>query len=177
MENLPNYVATPKLGFGEAVKKVLSNIINFKGRARRSEYWWYMLAVCIANFILSIALGFMPLLQNIISIIISLSTVSVTVRRMQDSGHSPIWVYIEFVSGIFLTIYMFTSGYMEMLNTVNPNPNDIIRFMSNPLFWLPALVATITGMVIFIFCLFDSQIGPNRYGDSPKYISEDTIIE
>ena len=28
MENLPNYVATPKLGFGEAVKKVLSNIIN-----------------------------------------------------------------------------------------------------------------------------------------------------
>lgn len=41
MENLSNFIATPKLGFGEAVKKVLSNVINFKGRARRSEYWWY----------------------------------------------------------------------------------------------------------------------------------------
>lgn len=61
MENLSNFIATPKLGFGEAVKKVLSNVINFKGRARRSEYWWYMLAVCIANTILSIALGSIPL--------------------------------------------------------------------------------------------------------------------
>lgn len=136
-----------------------------------------MLAVYIANIILSVALGTLPLLQNIISIIISLSAVSVTVRRVHDSGHNPIWVYIEFVSGIFLTIYMFTSGYMEMLNTVNPNPNDIIRFVSNPLFWLPALVSTITVIVIFVFCLFDSQIGPNRYGDSPKYISEDNIIK
>lgn len=170
MENLSNFSATPKLGFVEAVKKVLSNVINFKGRARRSEYWWYMLAVCIANFVLSLVLGSMPLLQNIISIIISLSAVSVTVRRVQDSGHSPIWVYIEFISGILLTIYMLTSGYIEMLNTANPNPNEIIGFVSNPLFWLPALVSTITGIVIFIFCLFDSQVGPNKYGDSPKYI-------
>lgn len=177
MENQSNYVATPKLGFGEAVKKVLSNIINFNGRARRSEFWWYMLAVYIANFILSIALGAIPLVQNIVSIIISLSAVSVTVRRVQDSGKNPVWVYIEFVSGIFLTIYMFTSGFFEMMNTVNPNPNDIIRFVSNPLFWLPATVSTITGIVIFVFCLFDSQVGPNKYGDSPKYVSEDTITK
>lgn len=73
MENQSNYFATPKLGFGEAVKRVLSNVINFKGRARRSEYWWYMLAVCIAQIILSIALGSMPLVQNIVSIIIAVS--------------------------------------------------------------------------------------------------------
>ncbi len=177
MENQLNYVATPKLGFGEAVKRVLNNVINFKGRARRSEYWWYMLAVCIANFILSIALGSMPLVQNIASIIISLSAVSVTVRRVQDSGKNPIWVYIEFVSSIFMTIYMFTSGFFEMMNTVNPNPNDIIKLLSNPLFWLPAIISTFTGIVIFVFCLFDGTVGPNKYGDSPKYVSEDTITK
>lgn len=177
MENQSNYFATPKLGFGEAVKRVLSNVINFKGRARRSEFWWYMLAVCIVNFILSLALGSMPLLQNIVSIIISLSAVSVTVRRVQDSGHNPIWVYIEFVSSIFLATYMFTSGYIEMLNTVNPNPNAIIGFVLNPMFWLPALVATVTSIVIFVFCLFDGTVGPNKYGDSPKYVSEDTITK
>lgn len=76
-----------------------------------------------------------------------------------------------------MTIYMFTSGYIEMLNTVNPNPNAIVNFVSNPLLWLPALVATVTGIVIFVFCLFDSTVGPNKYGDSPKYISEDTITK
>ena len=132
-----------------------------------------MLAVCIANIILSIALGALPLVQNIASIVISLSAVSVKVRRVQDSGHSPIWVYIEFVSGIFVTIYMFGSGYIEMLNTVNPNPSAILNFVLNPLFWLPAVVSFVTGFVIFIFCLFDSNVGPNKYGDSPKYVVEE----
>ena len=31
------------VGFGQAFKNFWKNYANFKGRARRSEYWWMML--------------------------------------------------------------------------------------------------------------------------------------
>ena len=32
----------PRLSMGEAVANVFKNYANFKGRARRSEYWWFI---------------------------------------------------------------------------------------------------------------------------------------
>lgn len=34
---------TPSTTFGEAFKKYWKNYFNFKGRARRSEFWWMVL--------------------------------------------------------------------------------------------------------------------------------------
>ena len=48
-----NYVATPQLGFMDAVKICLKKYFDFKGRARRSEYWWFMLAIYIVNAIIN----------------------------------------------------------------------------------------------------------------------------
>jgi predicted amidophosphoribosyltransferase len=36
----PSTSATKKMSFSEAVKYCLSNYVNFKGRASRSEYWF-----------------------------------------------------------------------------------------------------------------------------------------
>lgn len=78
MENYQNYVATPKLGFGEAVKKVLSNVTNIKGRSRRSEYWWYFLVVMVVNVVASMLFSGIPVVNNILSVIIALSMIAVT---------------------------------------------------------------------------------------------------
>lgn len=173
MENQSNYVATPKLGFGEAVKKMLNNVTNVKGRARRSEFWWAALAVFIVEFVANLIFSAVPVIGTIINIVLTLLMITVTVRRVQDSNHSAWWVYINFIASVVMTLYMQFSGYMDVLQTVNPNPQDIIGYLASPLFWLPAAVGTVTGIATFIFCLFDSQIGPNKYGDSPKYVSED----
>ena len=45
---------TPSLSFMEAVKKCFANYANFKGRARRSEFWWWMLFTYIVNCVLYI---------------------------------------------------------------------------------------------------------------------------
>lgn len=52
MENR-NLVATPMMSFIDAVKTCFSKYVNFKGRARRSEFWWFYLAVSVVNWILS----------------------------------------------------------------------------------------------------------------------------
>lgn len=170
MENR-KFVATKKLSFMEAVKNVLGNLTNFSGRARRSEYWWYVLASAIVSGIVNVVFGGMPAVSTIIYVIISLLSFAVTVRRVQDSGKSAVWVYLDIIAGIVLLIYMFTSGYYETANSVNPNPKELIAIMGNPIFYVSALISTVCGFVVFIFCLFDSDKDTNKYGESPKYIA------
>ena len=45
--NMEGIKKLPSMGFGESVKTVLTNLTNFKGRARRSELWWYWVAYAI----------------------------------------------------------------------------------------------------------------------------------
>ena len=42
-----NVTAKPQLSFGEAIKLASGRVTDFKGRSRRSEYWWFMLAFLI----------------------------------------------------------------------------------------------------------------------------------
>ena len=39
--------ASPKLSFSDAVRQVFNKYATFKGRARRSEYWWFVLFYCL----------------------------------------------------------------------------------------------------------------------------------
>ena len=82
----------PSMGFGESVKSVLANLTNFKGRARRSELWWYFMLYVIITVIVYMAVGSSTLVQNIISILLQLTIWSVTVRRLHDRGHGGWWV-------------------------------------------------------------------------------------
>lgn len=41
--NTSNSPIQRQIGFGEAVKKGFANYCNFKGRASRSEFWWWQL--------------------------------------------------------------------------------------------------------------------------------------
>jgi uncharacterized membrane protein YhaH (DUF805 family) len=37
------------MGFGEAVRSFFANYANFKGRARRSEYWFIQLLLVLTK--------------------------------------------------------------------------------------------------------------------------------
>lgn len=74
----------PELGFGEALKQATQKITQFNGRARRSEFWWCILAVCIANIILS----FIPIIGSICQLLLSLALIPLTFRRLHDTGRS-----------------------------------------------------------------------------------------
>ena len=48
---MENVVKTPSMSFGEALKTCFKKYATFKGRARRSEFWWFS----VLGWLLSIA--------------------------------------------------------------------------------------------------------------------------
>ena len=100
----------------EAVVSVLTNWNNFSGRACRSEFWYFSLAV----FLFSMIIGFIEIAtgivdiesaeMGIVSIIFSLllfvPSLSVTARRLQDRGWSGWWqlLYLTIVGALVIIV-------------------------------------------------------------------------
>ena len=82
----------------EAVISVFTNWNNFSGRACRSEFWYFCLALFLVSFIISIIeiateiLG----LNIIVFLLILVPSISVTARRLQDRGWSGWWQLLFF---------------------------------------------------------------------------------
>lgn len=68
----------------------LNNYANFKGRATRSEFWWftlfYFIFACVCAFLDGLLnAGFFYSIYFLVTLIPS---ISVTARRLHDTGHS-----------------------------------------------------------------------------------------
>ena len=97
---------------------VFSNWNNFSGRACRSEYWYFLLSVCLVAFILTIfevllgiystEIGYGPL-SLIFQIVVIIPSISLTSRRLQDRGISGWWQLLQLTIiaiPILIIIYM-----------------------------------------------------------------------
>ena len=101
--------------------KVLQNYATFKGRASRSEYWYFVLF----NIIFSIVLGFvsglvdLSILYTIYSLAVLIPSIAVAVRRMHDVGKSGWYILIP----IYDLILACTQG-VKGENEYGTEPND-----------------------------------------------------
>ncbi len=102
-------------------KKVfIQNYANFEGRARRSEYWYYVLfnfIITLSAWILSFILFFLGgfLLWFIIGafgLATLIPSLAAQVRRLHDTGKSGWWILISFIpfGAIVLLIFYCTEG-------------------------------------------------------------------
>ena len=118
----------------EAVISVFTNWNNFSGRACRSEFWYFCLAVFLVSFIISIieiATGMVDIesggtgiLNIIVFLLILVPSISVTARRLQDRGWSGWWQLL------FFTIV--GSPVILVLNIL-PAKEDENKWGKNPL--------------------------------------------
>lgn len=96
--------------------KALSNYVNFKGRARRREFWHFFLANFIAYLVLSVIeveLGIAYYLTFAFLAFIFLPTVSVTVRRFHDIGKSGKYTALYlllFIGAVMIMYYAVQEG-------------------------------------------------------------------
>lgn len=104
------------MGFVDAVKSAYGNYANFKGRASRSEYWWFQLFFMIVYFGLSIAMNALGELGGIVGIVLLvfyigslLPMIALAARRMHDSDKSGWFMLIPFYS-LYLAIIKGTDG-------------------------------------------------------------------
>lgn len=167
--------AKPQLGFGEAVKLAMSRLTDIKGRSRRSEYWWTLLAFLIFYWIVStIVTIVLPYnTAQIISSLLSILLLPLTIRRVQDTGHNMLWPVLGFASSLILMFYLVSSGFFEMSQSVNPDIKAIEEKLTSPVYYVSVIVSLIAGIATFVFTLLDSKPETNKYGESPKYVIEE----
>ncbi len=116
--------------------KVLKQYADFNGRARRMEYWMYVLFNVMVAFILLLIdniigiafedIGYGPL-YLLYCFAIVIPSIAVAVRRLHDSGRSRWWILISLVpliGGIwFLVLMLMDSDPGD--NQYGPSPKII----------------------------------------------------
>ncbi|GGZ63369.1 DUF805 domain-containing protein [Streptomyces subrutilus] len=109
---------------------VLKKYVDFSGRARRQEYWMFVLfnlGIVIVLSILDAVLSTSPLLVGLYVLGTFLPTLAVVVRRLHDLGKSGWWYFIALVplvGGIWLLVLTATEGQPQA-NEYGPSPKAV----------------------------------------------------
>ena len=152
----------------------LKNYANFGGRARRREFWVFSIGAALISAIATLIaiaatgglnipddtvtlMGMRPTAFGVFaaSVVVFICPVlSVTVRRLHDTGHSAFWAafLIAFYVAMALTIAV------EHFAPVFAVASFVLGFVTFILF--------VTNFIL-LFCA-DSQKGENKYGPNPK---------
>ena len=77
-----------------------------------------------------------------------------------------------FIIGIVEQVLIQQSGFYEIADSLNPNPEKILEIVSRPELIVTLVLDFIVNITIFVFCLLDSKPEANKYGPSPKYVIE-----
>lgn len=81
-----------------AVKLGFVNYINYKGRARRNDFWWWMLFTVVAQLLVS---EVSTSAGNLFSAVIFLPQIMFGIRRMHDVNKSGWWILFPIGNLIF----------------------------------------------------------------------------
>jgi len=124
------------------IKKVFRLYLVFQGRARRKEYWSWIIFSIVAYYILfsfmgSIAAGLTTAQDDTSSLASSLillglvvyllifipPTIAVSVRRLHDTGRSGLWFLLNFVPlGSLILLFFFLQRGQPGENRYGPDP-------------------------------------------------------
>jgi uncharacterized membrane protein YhaH (DUF805 family) len=153
------------MGFGEAIQTCFRKYATFRGRARRSEYWFFALfyvLISIPANILDSALAPGSSTRNgpvssLLALALLLPNLAVTVRRLHDTDRSGLWL-VAFYGAIFVAVILFVVSVFEATRTG-----------ALPLEYSFGLLALI--LVAFVWLIVwlaqRGTAGPNRFGPDP----------
>lgn len=174
---MSEFKETPQVEFEESAKNVFKKMIRFNGRIRRSEYWWGVLTL----FLVSMAIGFIPIIGLVGIFPLALAGCSLTFRRLHDTGRSGWWIgsriIIECLVFVLLLSLIDWPTFFNALAADDEHAASralVDGFKNNSgiliLCGVLSLVDIALNVIVFIFTLLDSHPETNKYGDSPKYV-------
>ena len=108
------------MDFSQAITSGFENYTNFRGRAVRSEYWYWLLfnvLVSIGASIVDATIG-TSLVSALVGLAVFLPGLAVTFRRLHDTDHSGWWILISLIPIIgFIVMLVF------LTKAGDPEPN------------------------------------------------------
>ena len=110
---------------------VLKKYAEFKGRASRAEFWWFVLCNAIISSILLVidfALGTKNILSDIYAILTIVPGTAVGIRRLHDIGRSGWWYLIIVVPivGVIVLIVFDVKRSQPGTNAYGPMPAEAV---------------------------------------------------
>ena len=102
---------------------------DFKGRARRKEYWMFVLFNVIVSMVLTILGGLIKCswIGSLYSLAVLVPSLAVSVRRLHDTGRSGWWILISLipvVGAIWLIVLL--------CSTASPKPTSGVKIPKRP---------------------------------------------
>ena len=193
------YDFLPKMRFKDAVNRCFSKYANFKGRARRREYWWFFLFTVLVTVVpiapvyvvsaldemrvIDMESGLSPVLMLLLVILAAggilaaffllLPCLAVQTRRLHDIGRSGWWVVASLVVSLVCSavpFFIFGDKALEMGEVEQFRQAFQGSTFAGFSFWAFELADLAMALVLLIFSLRDGDKGENKYGPSPKYV-------
>ena len=125
------------------LKVMRDNYANFKGRARRKEYWMYTLIFTV--------------------LLIALMTIMFSVLSFSDETG------IETGPGVYLTVILvIVFLFAHFIPTIALTVRRLHDTGKSGWWYLIVFVPYLGNFVIFIFTLIDGDREDNKYGSNPK---------
>lgn len=170
--------------FVEAVKACFKKFVDFSGRARRSEFWYFslfqfiilvlgLLLIWLCSNVVPVLGAMLAILLFVVIIILAIPGWAVTFRRLHDIGKSGWWygAYVLISVFINLVLRLMTPSY----NSYNYFDDGAHLAMQQQL-QLIGIISVVIGLcqlgywvVLLVFWCRDSDPEENQYGVSPKY--------
>lgn len=151
------------------------NSFVITGRARRKEYWYFLLfnwlivfgiisslaifGIHVSNIESKIALFGTDIdvnwLFRIIGLILFIPNSTVLIRRLHDTNRSMLWFFVLHIFTIVYYLYIWLMSH------------NLLTFHNKIIFWCVFIFFSILGL---IFACQDSDPGTNNYGPNPKEV-------
>jgi len=158
------------LSFADAIKSGFRNYVTFKGRASRSEFWWWTL---FAVLVQSVTAALDDTVNSIASLALLLPGIAVNVRRLHDTdrrGTWLIWPVITLVVGIASFVLFAVAADLDLNDANNWDLENKVEGAALALLIVGgvALLATLVlGLLNLSFTLMKSDPQMNRFGPPP----------
>ena len=140
---------------------------QFRGRARRAEFWWFYLFTMIVGGVgtgLDAALGLDTVassspINSAVSLAFFVPTIATGARRLHDTNHSGWWqvaallAVLPLIAGVVVRVASPAAG--------NASPAAFVLFAVSGLAFLGLII------LLLVWLCTKGTDGPNRFGDDP----------
>ena len=139
------------MSFMDAIKICFSKYVDFDGRARRSEFWWFYLAIFIGSLI--------PFFGLVIYLATIIPFYAAGARRLHDTDRSGWWQAAPYVPAL-IGVGLLSSAFGDDGSLID---NDLVIAGGGL-----CVLAVVAYIVIIVWLASDTHPGPNRFGTAPK---------
>ena len=189
-ENIMEKNSPVEMTFGRAILKGIGGTVRFRGRASRSEFWYYTVFCFIMQIVLFAALiwflnmnadcsyDYSTVVWFVLVLLLALSHSAVSVRRVQDTGRNGwMWCAVYLIPWLIMIVALiWYSEYNMSLQYWRQEPQQQDPFIMNwayAIMSIDLVIILITNILAtFCFCMAGTE-GPNRYGPDPLFKDKD----